>query len=248
MNGENLASCPVCGGEIAAGASVCPDCTADINSFRKLIEDARRYLDAARLALARGDKNEVERLCTDALKLWDGCAGEAKALLAKTAIVSGDFEAARKRLSEIPEGAERVRLAEELERAEQKLFAAAERYNVALTCARKAQYRESISQLEKAIELAPDLKQAYRLLAKANIALGDFEAARAAVSKGLLRFPGDAELAQLETEFSDAGKPFKGAVGFPFASPGFVAAMLMAQTALLAIILVLLAVILFSSK
>lgn len=241
---DTLTNCPICGADALSDVESCPACSINLTDFRRIVESARSELDRARSLLARGEYDDAKSACERAVELYDGVEHDALAIRIKSALHRAELDEATGLIETLPDGEERSGFQIELDALEATLSAARERFNTALSSARRGNLQEAAENLKSAILSDPKMIPAYRLLGKVYTELGESENARSIIERGLRRYPSETSLSKLRMSLSELDSA--GVRGVERKSSAFERGRLLQiiQTVLLGVILIVLLLIL----
>jgi tetratricopeptide (TPR) repeat protein len=192
-------TCPVCGNKAFEGTPTCGcDKRFNMSDYHSIVLAARAELDRARSFFVTGRYSEADASCVRAYNLWDGLFEDSTALRIRIATESTQFDRAYELLPSIERSDLRQSLENRLNEVVFRDSAAKEHFNIALRSARRSEFRYSVDELLKAIDLAPYLSSPYRLLIKVYLEIGEQDNARIWYEFAKNRIANDSSIAAIE--------------------------------------------------
>jgi hypothetical protein len=202
-----LTECPVCHCVLEGAEEACASCTSELVAYRNLLATANSLMLEAYNAVLRGETATARELGKKALEVSPLLSEQNLVLQARIALAEKRYSNAVEHIELLPEDNEYRRgLLDEAACLQAAELRGMERYNIALTSARKGHLSDAYYHAGIALELAPYEAAVWRLAIKVALMSGKLTEAEQMVGEAVKRFPEDQFIAKLAYELSATAK------------------------------------------
>lgn len=207
MRQARLTECPVCHSVLEGAEDSCASCTSELVAYRDLLATANSLMLAAYNAVLRGEIDKARELGKKALEVSPLLSEQNLVLQARIALAEKRYSNAAEHIGLLPEGNEyRTELLDEAAFIQAAELRGMERYNVALTSARKGHLADAQYHAGMALELAPYEACVWRLAIKIALKSGKLADAEEMLGEAAKRFPEDQFISKLAAELAAASR------------------------------------------
>lgn len=207
MRQARLTECPVCHSVLEGAEETCASCTSELAAYRDLLATANSLMLDAYNAVLRGEADKARELGRKALEVSPLLTVQNLVLQARIALAEKRYSDAVDHIALLPEDNEyRSELLEETAYLQAAELRGMERYNLALTSARKGHLADASYHARMALELAPYEAAVWRLAIKIALKSGNLGEAETLLGEAGKRFPEDQFISNLASELSATSK------------------------------------------
>lgn len=193
-----LTACPVCHGTLTTRVQACPKCASDLSPYYAQHDAASRLINAAANAVSRGELPAARQAMGEAERLLPAPVEALEVLRAVIALREQRLDdAQRLALALADDCPEKAGLIEDIAAAVERVNNAKMHFNLALTSTRQGSLADAAHHADKALSLAPQLAEAWRLAARIALKRKEFDEAERYLLRGAELFPADSYLAPL---------------------------------------------------